>query len=203
MPVNLELFDTAPLLCKVIITFSPLQHWSVTRGMRVGAVGLGHLGVKFVHIMGALTVRITTTPEKENDAISLRADEVLLSTNADAMVKEVGEFDFILNTIPIDHKVDPNLDLLKVDGIMFVLGAVEPLSQLNAAQLMFGRKNLAGSLIGGIQQTKEMLNFYGKHNITSDVEVLRMDQIQEAFERLVKSDVKNLFVIDMESLSAA
>jgi uncharacterized zinc-type alcohol dehydrogenase-like protein len=174
--------------------------------MKVGVVGLGglgHMGVKFAHAMGAHTVMITTTPEKGNDAKSLGADEVLISTDAEAMAKEVGEFDFILNTIPVDHKVDPYLDLLKVDGTMCVVGAVEPLSQVNAAQLMFGRKNLAGSLIGGIQQTQEMLNFCGEHNITSDVEVIRMDQIQEAFERLVKSDVKYRFVIDMKSLSAA
>jgi uncharacterized zinc-type alcohol dehydrogenase-like protein len=206
MPVNLELTGTAPLLCAGITTYSPLQHWSVTKGMKVGVVGLGglgHMGVKFAHAMGAHTVMITTTPEKGNDAKSLGADEVLISTDAEAMAKEVGEFDFILNTIPVDHKVDPYLDLLKVDGTMCVVGAVEPLSQVNAAQLMFGRKNLAGSLIGGIQQTQEMLNFCGEHNITSDVEVIRMDQIQEAFERLVKSDVKYRFVIDMKSLSAA
>jgi len=206
MPVNLELTGTAPLLCAGITTYSPLQHWSVTKGMKVGVVGLGglgHMGVKFAHAMGAHTVMITTTPEKGNDAKSLGADEVLISTDAEAMAKEVGEFDFILNTIPVDHKVDPYLDLLKVDGTMCVVGAVEPLSQVNAAQLMFGGKNLAGSLIGGIQQTQEMLNFCGEHNITSDVEVIRMDQIQEAFERLVKSDVKYRFVIDMKSLSAA
>jgi uncharacterized zinc-type alcohol dehydrogenase-like protein len=174
--------------------------------MKVGVVGLGglgHMGVKFAHAMGAHTVMITTTPEKGNDAKSLGADEVLVSSDSDAMAKEVGEFDFILNTIPVDHKIDPYLDLLKVDGTMCVVGAVEPLSQVNAAQLMFGRKKLAGSLIGGIQQTQEMLNFCGENNIISDVEVIRMDQIQEAFERLVKSDVKYRFVIDMKSLSVA
>jgi uncharacterized zinc-type alcohol dehydrogenase-like protein len=206
MPENLELTGTAPLLCAGITTYSPLQHWSVTKGSKVGIVGLGglgHMGVKFAHAMGAHTVMITTTPEKGKDAKSLGADEVLISTDADAMAKEVGEFDFILNTIPVDHKVDPYLDLLKVDGTMCVVGAVEPLRQVNAAQLMFGRKKLAGSLIGGIQETQEMLNFCGEHNIISDVEVIRMDQIQEAFERLVKSDVKYRFVIDMKSLSAA
>jgi len=206
MPVNLELTGTAPLLCAGITTYSPLQHWSVTKGMKVGVVGLGglgHMGVKFAHAMGAHTVMITTTPEKGNDAKSLGADEVLVSTDTEAMAKEVGEFDFILNTIPVDHKIDPYLDLLKVDGTMCVVGAVEPLSQVNAAQLMFGRKKLAGSLIGGIQQTQEMLNFCGEHNIISDVEVIRMNQIQEAFERLVKSDVKYRFVIDMKSISAA
>ena len=174
--------------------------------MKVGVVGLGglgHMGVKFAHAMGAHTVMITTTPEKGNDAKSLGADEVLVSSDTDAMAKEVGEFDFILNTIPVDHKIDPYLDLLKVDGTMCVVGAVEPLSRVNAAQLMFGRKKLAGSLIGGIQQTQEMLNFCGENNIISDVEVIRMDQIEEAFERLVKSDVKYRFVIDMKSLSVA
>ena len=174
--------------------------------MKVGVVGLGglgHMGVKFAHAMGAHTVMITTTPEKGNDAKSLGADEVLLSTDTYAMAKEVGEFDFILNTIPVDHKIDPYLDLLKVDGTMCVVGAVEPLSRVNAAQLMFGRKKLAGSLIGGIQQTQEMLNFCGEHNIISDVEVIRMDQIQEAFERLVNCDVKYRFVIDMKSIPTA
>lgn len=206
IPVNLELTGTAPLLCAGITTYSPLQHWSVTKGMKVGVVGLGglgHMGVKFAHAMRAHTVMITTTPEKGNDAKSLGADEVLLSTDTDAMAKEVGEFDFILNTIPVDHNIDPYLDLLKVDGTMCVVGAVEPLSRVNAAQLMFGRKKLAGSLIGGIQQTQEMLNFCGEHNIISDVEVIRMDQIQEAFERLVNCDVKYRFVIDMKSISAA
>jgi len=204
MPENLEITGTAPLLCAGITTYSPLQHWSVNAGMKVGVVGLGglgHMGVKFAHAMGAHTVMITTTPDKGKDAKSLGADEILISTDASAMSKEAGEFDFILNTIPVDHKVDPYLDLLKVDGTMCVVGAIEPLNQVNAAQLMFGRKKLAGSLIGGIQQTQEMLNFCGEHNIISDVEVIRMDQIQDAFERLVKSDVKYRFVIDMKTLS--
>ena len=204
MPENLEITGTAPLLCAGITTYSPLQHWSVNAGMKVGVVGLGglgHMGVKFAHAMGAHTVMITTTPDKGKDAKSLGADEILISTDASAMSKEAGEFDFILNTIPVDHKVDPYLDLLKVDGTMCVVGAIEPLNQVNAAQLMFGRKKLAGSLIGGIQQTQEMLNFCGEHNIISDVEVIRMDQIQDAFERLVKSDVKYRFVIDMKTLT--
>ena len=204
VPESLDITATAPLLCAGITTYSPLLHWSVQKGMKVGIVGLGglgHLGVKFSHALGAHTVMITTTPEKGEDAKTLGADEILISTDSDQMAKQAGEFDFILNTIPVDHEVTPYLDLLKVDGTMCVVGAIEPLNQVNAAQLMFGRKKLAGSLIGGISQTQEMLNFCGQHSIVSEVELIRMDQIQEAFQRLVKSDVKYRFVIDMKSLS--
>ena len=204
VPESLDITATAPLLCAGITTYSPLLHWSVQKGMKVGVVGLGglgHMGVKFSHALGAHTVMITTTPEKGEDAKTLGADEILISTDSDQMAKQAGEFDFILNTIPEDHEVAPYLDLLKVDGTMCVVGAIEPLNQVNAAQLMFGRKKLAGSLIGGISQTQEMLNFCGQHSIVSEVELIRMDQIQEAFQRLVKSDVKYRFVIDMKSLS--
>ena len=204
MPENLDITGTAPLLCAGITTYSPLMHWSVQKGMKVGVVGLGglgHMGVKFSNALGAYTVMITTTPEKGEDAKILGADEILISTDSNEMTKQAGEFDFILNTIPVDHNIDPYLDLLKVDGTMCVVGAVEPLNQVNAAQLMFGRKKLAGSLIGGISQTQEMLNFCGEHNIISEVELIRMDEIQEAFQRLVDSDVKYRFVIDMKSLS--
>lgn len=206
VPENLSITGTAPLLCAGITTYSPLQYWSVGKGMKVGIVGLGglgHMGVKFSHAMGAHTVMITTTPEKGEDSKKLGADEVLLSIDSDAMNRHAGEFDFILNTIPVDHDVGPYLDLLKVDGTMCVVGAIEPLNKVNAAQLMFGRKKLAGSLIGGISQTQEMLNFCGEHNIVSDVEIIKINQIQEAFDRLVKSQVKYRFVIDMKSLSAA
>ena len=204
VPESLDITATAPLLCAGITTYSPLLHWSVQKGMKVGIVGLGglgHMGVKFSHALGAHTVMITTTPEKGEDAKTLGADEILISIDSDQMAKQAGEFDFILNTIPVDHEVAPYLDLLKVDGTMCVVGAIEPLNQVNAAQLMFGRKKLAGSLIGGISQTQEMLNFCGQHSIVSEVELIRMDQIQEAFQRLVKSDVKYRFVIDMKSLS--
>lgn len=203
VPEGLETAGTAPLLCAGITTYSPLLHWSVCKGMKVGIVGLGglgHMGVKFSHALGAHTVMITTTPEKATDAKKLGANEILLSTDSDQMASQAGEFDFILNTIPVDHQVDPYLDLLKVDGTMCVVGAIEPLHQVNAAQLMFGRKQIAGSLIGGISQTQEMLNFCGENNIVSEVEVIRMDQIEDAFERLVKSDVKYRFVIDLKSL---
>ena len=143
---------------------------------------------------------ITTSPEKGSDAQQLGADDVLISSDLDAMAKEVGQFDFILNTIPVNHAIDPYLELLKIDGTMCVVGAVEPLQNVNAAQLIFGRKTLAGSLIGGIKETQEMLNFCGEHNIVSDVEIIQIKDINNAFERLIKSDVKYRFVIDMESL---
>ena len=203
MPESLDIKGTAPLLCAGITTFSPLKNWNVRSEMKVGIVGLGglgHMGVKFSNALGAYTVMITTSPEKAIDAKKLGADDVLISTDKDAMSKEVGEFDFILNTIPVNHSIDAYLDLLKVDGTMCVVGAVEPLDKVNAAQLMFGRKTLVGSLIGGIKETQEMLNFCADQNIVSDVELINIDEINHAFERLVKSDVKYRFVIDMKSL---
>jgi len=204
MPGSLDVSATAPLLCAGITTYSPLRHWGVGEGMKVGIVGLGglgHMGVKFAHALGAHTVMITTSPGKGEDASKLGADEVLVSTDPDAMAKEAGEFDFILNTIPVNHSVDPYLELLKVDATMCVVGAVEPLSQVNAAQLMFGRRRLAGSIIGGIEETQQMLNFCGEKNIVSEVELIRMDEINEAFGRMLKSEVKYRFVIDMSSLA--
>ena len=204
VPESLESSATAPLLCAGITTYSPLRNWKVSAGMKVGIVGLGglgHMGVKFSHAMGAHTVMITTSGSKEEDAQKLGADEVLLSTDSDAMEKEVGEFDFILNTIPVNHRVDPYLDLLKLDGTMCVVGAVEPLDQVDASQLMFGRKRMAGSIIGGILETQQMLDFCAEKDIVSEIELIRMDEINEAFERMVKSDVKYRFVIDMSSLS--
>ncbi len=203
VPDNLELVGTAPLLCAGITTYSPLNHWKVGPGMRVGVVGLGglgHMGVKFAHAMGAHTVMITTSASKGEDAKQLGADEVLLSTDTEAMAQQAGSFDFILNTIPVRHDVAPYLNLLHYNATMCVVGAVEPLDTVNAAQLVFGRKSLAGSLIGGIAETQQMLDFCGEHGITSDVETIRMDQINEAYERLVKGDVKYRFVIDMATL---
>ena len=175
----------------------------VASGMKVGVVGLGglgHMGVKFAHAMGAHTVMVTTSPHKAEDARKLGAEEVLISSNKEAMENQLGQFDFILNTIPVNHRIDPYLDLLKVDGTMCVVGAVEPLDKVNAAQLMFGRKTLAGSIIGGIGETQEMLNFCAEKNIVSDVEIIAIDQINLAFERLIKSEVKYRFVIDMSTL---
>ncbi|MDG1137962.1 MAG: NAD(P)-dependent alcohol dehydrogenase [Opitutales bacterium] len=204
MPESLEITGTAPLLCAGITTYSPLRHWHVGEGMKVGIIGLGglgHMGVKFAHALGAQTVMITNSESKVEDAKLLGADDVLIASDADAIRKECGEFDFLLNTIPVNHNIDPYLDLLKIDGTMCVVGAIEPLEHVNAAQLIFGRKNLAGSLIGGIKETQEMLNFCADHSIISEVEVIKMEQINEAYKRLVKSDVKYRFVIEMNSLS--
>ena len=203
IPDNLEIQGAAPLLCAGITTYSPLKHWNIGPKMKVGIVGLGglgHMGVKFAHAMGAHTVMITTSPHKAEDAKSLGADDVLISSDANAMKKENGEFDFILNTIPVNHSLDKYLDLLKVDATMCIVGAIEPLDSLNAAQLLFGRKNLSGSIIGGIKETQEMLDFCGTKKIISDVEVININQINEAFKRLVKSDVKYRFVINMNSI---
>ncbi|MAL86839.1 MAG: hydroxyacid dehydrogenase [Opitutae bacterium] len=203
IPDNLEIQGAAPLLCAGITTYSPLKHWNIGPKMKVGIVGLGglgHMGVKFAHALGAHTVMITTSPHKAEDAKSLGADDVLISSDANAMKKENGEFDFILNTIPVNHSLDKYLDLLKVDATMCIVGAIEPLDSLNAAQLLFGRKNLSGSIIGGIKETQEMLDFCGTKKIISDVEVININQINEAFKRLVKSDVKYRFVINMNSI---
>ncbi len=203
IPDNLEIQGAAPLLCAGITTYSPLKHWNIGPKMKVGIVGLGglgHMGVKFAHALGAHTVIITTSPHKAEDAKSLGADDVLISSDANAMKKENGEFDFILNTIPVNHSLDKYLDLLKVDATMCIVGAIEPLDSLNAAQLLFGRKNLSGSIIGGIKETQEMLDFCGTKKIISDVEVININQINEAFKRLVKSDVKYRFVINMNSI---
>lgn len=202
LPGNLDLKGTAPLLCAGITTYSPLKHWNAGPGKKFGIVGLGglgHMGVKFSHALGAHTVMITTSPEKGTDAKRLGADEILVSTDPDAMSKQVGQFDFILNTIPVNHSIDTYMDLLKIDGTMCIVGAPE-LFNINAGQLIFGRKTLAGSLIGGIKETQEMLNFCGENQIVSDVEMIQMNDINHAFERLVKSDVKYRFVIDMNSL---
>ena len=158
IPDNLEIQGAAPLLCAGITTYSPLKHWNIGPKMKVGIVGLGglgHMGVKFAHALGAHTVMITSSPHKAEDAKSLGADDVLISSDANAMKKENGEFDFILNTIPVNHSLDPYLDLLKVDATMCIVGAIEPLDNLNAEQLLFGRKNLSGSIIGGIKKLRK------------------------------------------------
>ena len=194
----------APLLCAGITTYSPLRNWNIGPNQKVGVIGLGglgHMGVKFARALGAQVTMITSSEQKGEDARMLGANEVLLSSSVDALTKEEGSFDFLLNTIPVDHDLTPFLELLKTDGTMCVVGAIEPLSKINAAQLIFGRRTLAGSLIGGISETQEMLNFCGDKNILSEVEVIRMDEINEAFERMHQSDVKYRFVIDLATLS--
>ncbi len=204
VPPNLDLAGVAPLLCAGITTWSPLRHWKVSAGQKVGVVGLGglgHMGVKFAHAFGAHTVLFTTSPNKAEDARRLGADEVVVSKNPDEMKKHVGSFDFILDTVSATHSLDAYLELLKRDGTLCLLGVPEqPHPSPDVGNLIFGRRKLSGSLIGGIQETQEMLDFCGAHGITADIELIRMDQINEAYERMLKSDVKYRFVIDIASL---
>ncbi|MGB5315442.1 MAG: NAD(P)-dependent alcohol dehydrogenase [Robiginitalea sp.] len=203
IPENIDVRGAAPLLCAGITTWSPLKHWKIGRKDRVGVVGLGglgHMGIKFASALGAHVVMITRSPEKASDAEELGAHEVLISTDAKAMQAQANSFDFILNTIPVGHEMDPYIGLLKIDATMVLVGAVEPLEPFHGGGLMMGRKRIAGSLIGGIAETQEMLDFCGKHNIVCDVEMIGMPEINEAYERIVASDVKYRFVIDMQSL---
>ncbi|WP_158978578.1 NAD(P)-dependent alcohol dehydrogenase [Cellulophaga sp. L1A9] len=204
VPENLDEAATAPLLCAGVTTWSPLSHWKVKKGDKVGVIGLGglgHMGVKFAHALGANVVMITTSPEKGKDAKRLGAHEVLVSKDEEDMKKHRGSFDFILNTIPVGHEMDPYLALLKIDATMVLVGAVEPLKPFNGGSIIMGRKRIAGSLIGGIKETQEMLDFCGKHNITSDIELINIQDINKAYERVIKNDVKYRFVIDMKSLN--
>jgi uncharacterized zinc-type alcohol dehydrogenase-like protein len=204
VPENLEEAAIAPLLCAGITTWSPLRHWNVKKGDKVGIIGLGglgHMGVKFANALGAHVVMITTSPEKGKDAKRLGAHEVLVSKDQKDMKKHKGSFDFILNTIPVGHEMDPYLGLLKIDATMVLVGAVEPLKPFHGGSLIMGRKRVAGSLIGGIKETQEMLDFCGAHNITSDIELITMQEINTAFERITKNDVAYRFVIDMKSLN--
>ncbi|MFT6839033.1 MAG: putative zinc-type alcohol dehydrogenase-like protein, partial [Sediminicola sp.] len=203
IPENLDPRAAAPLLCAGITTYSPLKHWKVKKDDKVGVIGLGglgHMGIKFAHAMGAHVVMITTSPSKSGDAKKLGADEVLISKDEDQMKKHAGSFDFLLNTIPVGHDMNPYVNLLKRDATMVLVGAIEPLDPLHGGSLVMGRKRIAGSLIGGIKETQEMLDFCGEHNVVSDIEMIDMQNINEAFDRLVKSDVKYRFVIDMKSL---
>jgi uncharacterized zinc-type alcohol dehydrogenase-like protein len=201
---RLDLKGVGPLLCAGITTYSPLRHWKVSKGQKVGIVGLGglgHMGVKFAHALGAHTVLFTTSPGKAADAKRLGADEVVVSRNADEMAAHANSFDFILNTVAAPHNLDPFLTLLKRDGTMCLVGAPEhPHPSPSVNNLIFKRRSLAGSLIGGIAETQEMLDFCAERGITADVEVIRIQQINEAYERMLRSDVKYRFVIDIASL---
>jgi alcohol dehydrogenase (NADP+) len=203
IPPNLDLAATAPLLCAGITTYSPLHHNKVSKGQKVGIVGLGglgHMGVKIAKAMGAHVVVFTTSANKVEDALRLGADEVVNSKDAEEMKKHLNSFHFILDTVSATHDINAYLVLLKRDGNLTQVGVPpEPLS-LNVGTLIFGRRSLSGSLIGGIKETQEMLDFCGKHNITADIELIPIQQINEAYDRLVKSDVKYRFVIDMASL---
>lgn len=204
VPENLDLAGVAPLLCAGITTYSPLRHWNVGPGKKVGIVGLGglgHMGVKIAHAMGAQVVLFTTSPSKVEDGKRLGADEVVISKDADQMAAHANSFDFILNTVAAQHDLNPFITLLKRDGNMTLVGVPEhdhPAPQV--VNLIFKRRSVSGSLIGGIAETQEMLDFCGEHNITSDIELIAMDQINEAYERMLKSDVKYRFVIDINTL---
>jgi uncharacterized zinc-type alcohol dehydrogenase-like protein len=200
---NLDLAGAAPLLCAGITTYSPMHHWGVTKGKKVGVVGLGglgHMGVKFSHALGAHTVVFTTSPGKKEDALRLGADEVVISKNADEMNKHAGSFDFILDAVAADHDINAYIGMLRRDGNLTMVGAPEKPLSVAVFGLIMGRRSFSGSPIGGIAETQEMLDFCGKHNITADVEVIPIQKVNEAYERLVRSDVKYRFSIDMASL---
>lgn len=206
VPENLDLAGAAPLLCAGITTYSPMRHWGVTKGKKVGVVGLGglgHMAVKFAHALGAHTVVFTTSPGKKDDAVRLGADEVVISRNSDEMSKHAGSFDFILDAVSADHDINAYINLLRRDGNLTLVGAPEKPLAVSGFGLLMGRRSLSGSLIGGIAETQEMLDFCGRHNITSDVEVIPIQKVNEAYERLLKADVKYRFSIDMASLKSA
>ena len=205
VPSNLNPAAAAPLLCAGITTYSPMHYWGVTKGKKVGVVGLGglgHMAVKFAHALGAHVVVFTTSPGKKEDARRLGADDVVVSRNADEMQKHAGSFDFILDAVSADHDINAYINLLGRDGNLTLVGApAEPLD-VTAFSLIMRRRSLSGSAIGGIAETQEMLDFCGENNITADVEVIPIQKVNEAYERLLKSDVKYRFAIDMASLKS-
>ena len=205
IPDGLDPAGAAPLLCAGITTWSPLRKWKVGAGQKVGIVGLGglgHMGIKLAHALGAHVVLFTTSPGKTEDAKRLGADEVVISKDAEQMAAQRDSFDFILNTVAAPHNLDAFLALLKRDGTMTLVGApASPHPSPQVFSLIMKRRRLAGSLIGGIAETQEMLDFCGEHGIVSDIEVIRIQDINEAYERMLKSDVKYRFVIDMASLA--
>lgn len=204
VPTNLDLAAVAPLLCAGITLYSPLKHWGAGPGKKVGIVGLGglgHMGVKFAHAFGAKTVLFTTSPSKIEDGKRLGADEVVVSKNADEMAKHARSFDLIVNTVAVSHDLDPFINLLKRDGTLVMVGAPEhPHPPVGVFNMIFARRSIAGSGIGGIPETQEMLDYCAKKNIVSDVELIKPDYINTAYERMIKGDVKYRFVIDMKGL---
>jgi len=205
VPSNLDLAGAAPLLCAGITTYSPMRHWGVAKGQKVGVVGLGglgHMGVKFAHAFGAHVVVFTTSESKKDDALRLGADEVVISRNANEMQKHAGSFHFILDAVSAQHDINAYINLLRRDGNITMVGAPEKPLPVAVFGLLFGRRSLSGSIIGGIKETQEMLDFCGAHNITADVEVIPIQKVNEAYERLLKQDVKYRFSIDMASLKA-
>jgi uncharacterized zinc-type alcohol dehydrogenase-like protein len=205
VPSNLNLAGTAPLLCAGITTYSPMRRWGATKGKKVGVVGLGglgHLGVKFAHALGAHVVVFTTSPNKKDDARRLGADDVVISKNANEMQGHVESFDFILDAVSADHDINAYLNLLRRDGNLTIVGAPPKPLGVTAFTLIARRRSFSGSNIGGIAETQEMLDFCGQHNISADVEVIPIQKVNEAYERLLKSDVRYRFSIDMASLKS-
>jgi uncharacterized zinc-type alcohol dehydrogenase-like protein len=206
IPANLDLAAVAPLLCAGITTWSPLRHWNVGKGSKVAVVGLGglgHMAIKLAKGLGAEVTLFSRTPDKEKDALELGADAVVISTDDTHMQSVNGKFDLIIDTVPYVHDVNPYVATLNTDGTLVLvgyLGGLEPI--LNTVPMILGRKSVAGSLIGGIAETQEMLDFCGEHNIVSEIEIIKMQDINEAYERMLKSDVRYRFVIDMASLKA-
>ena len=205
VPSNLKLAGVAPLLCAGITTYSPMRRWGVTKGKKVGVVGLGglgHMAVKFAHALGAQVVVFTTSPNKKEDGLRLGADAVVVSRNAGEMQKHLGSFDFILDAVSADHDINAYINLLHREGNITIVGAPPKPLAVTAFGLIMGNRNFSGSMIGGIAQTQEMLDFCGKHDITADVEIIPIQKVNEAYERLLKSDVKYRFSIDMASLKS-
>ena len=206
VPANLDPAGAAPLLCAGITTYSPIRRWGDIKGKKVGVVGLGglgHMGVKFARAFGAHVVVFTTSSSKKEDALRLGAQDVIISTNADQMQEHAGTFDFILDTVSADHDINAYINMLGLDANITLVGAPEKPLEVSAFALLFGRKSVSGSLIGGIAETQEMLDFCGENNITADVEVIPIQKINEAYERMLKSDVQYRFSIDMASLKNA
>jgi len=205
VPDSLDPAGAAPLLCAGITTYSPMRHWGVGQGKKVGVIGiggLGHMGVKFAHALGAHVVVFTRSQGKKEDARRLGADEVVLTGDANEMGRHAGSFDFILDAVSADHDINVYIQMLRRDGTLTLVGAPEKPHAVSAFGLLFRRRNLAGSLIGGIAETQEMLDFCGARNITADVEVIPIQKVNEAYERMVRSDVKYRFSIDLASLRA-
>jgi uncharacterized zinc-type alcohol dehydrogenase-like protein len=203
VPSNLNLAGAAPLLCAGITTYSPMRRWGVAKGKKVGVIGLGglgHMGVKFAHAFAAHVVVFTTSPNKKEDALRLGADEVVVSRNAGEMQKHTESFDFILDTVSADHDINSYINLLRRDGNLTIVGAPPKPLGVSAFSLIMRRRSFSGSNIGGLPETQEMLDFCGQHNITADVEVIPIQKVNEAYERLLKSDVKYRFSIDIASL---
>jgi len=204
MPAGLDLSMAAPLLCAGITTYSPLRTWNVGPGSRVGVVGLGglgHMAVKLAVGMGAEVTVLSRSNDKGADALALGASRLLVSSDADAMAAAGSAFDLIIDTVPVKHALEPYLPLLDVDGTLVIVGQVGPMAEFNTVPLLLGRRRVAGSPIGGIRETQEMLDFCAEKNILPDCEMIRMDQINDAFERMERADVRYRFVIDMATLA--